>query len=113
MDHLELVDGTRHYYDLLTTRAALYCEGVQRCLRDPDSPPAEIRKYLAKATPDSLRRFEERVGPVVRESAIIYTAEHVFVRRIEADGEMTEHDLRGEEARAYLEDWRAGGCPPG
>jgi hypothetical protein len=70
----------------------------QRCRagRFPRTPA--IREALAKATPESLRRFEERYGPAERGCAVVHGDGTITVRRIAVDGSASTTVLEGEEA---------------
>jgi hypothetical protein len=115
LDWLELSDGTRYYFEPMEAHKALFLERMDgfRALAGPDlsegpyeppqepppaSPPLEIRTALAKATPESLMRFEERYGPAEPECAVIHDDGRVTIRRMALDGSVETAVLEGEEA---------------
>src|SRR5215210_3978255 len=94
MDWLDLQDGSRYYFEPMEVYKDLFLESMDKGFRDayedsrvtdlsegPYEPPQEprrepstppIREALAKATPESLARFEEHYGPAERGCAVIH-----------------------------------------
>lgn len=121
MDWLDLRDGTRFYFvpidvhkDLFLERMdgfqAMYVSGLSEGASEtePEAEPEpprvpEIRTALVKATPESLRRFEEHYGPAERECAVIHDDGSVTIRTILIDGGVETKVLEGEEALEYRE----------
>ena len=125
-DYLELCDGTRFYFQPMRALAALFVrqmdalrvvpgpalsEGADGTETPPPAKPyaPEILEALAKAPPDSLRRFERRYGPAGRSGAVIHNDGTVTVRSIAVDGSSTTQELEGEEAQEYRASIRPGG----
>ncbi len=115
LDWLELRDGSRFYFEPMQAHRDLFLERMDgfRALAGPDlsegapatepvPPPAppttELRRALAKATPESLRRFEERYGSAEPESGVIHDDGRVTIRRMALDGSVSTTVLEGEEA---------------
>ncbi len=116
LDHLELRDGSRHFFEPMQAHATLFLEQSNgfRELACPDLsegpyvPPAppephppyasELRAALAKATPESLARFEERYGPAEPECGVIHDDGTVTIRRMGLDGTVSVTVFEGEEA---------------
>ena len=106
-------DQLKRYFDTFgqdQVRVYLYedlSEGAQARPHEPprEPPPApyvsEIRTALAKATPESLRRFEERYGPAEPESAVIHNDGRVTVRRMALDGSVSTAVLEGADALGF------------
>jgi hypothetical protein len=115
-DWLDLQDGSRYYFEPLEAHRDLFLErmDVLRAFAGPDlsdgpSEPevrepapeqdvSELRAALAKATPESLRRFEERYGPAEHECSVIHDDGRVTTRRMALDGSVETAVLEGEEA---------------
>lgn len=130
-DYLELRGGGRFYFKPMDAFVALYLrkmdalrgiyvedlsEGVDEA---ETPPPAETQspavaqsralfEALAKATPESLQRFERRYGPAEQGAAVIYNDGTVTIRSIAVDGSATTQELKGEEAQEYRASIRAG-----
>jgi hypothetical protein len=68
--------------------------------------PAKIRAVLAKATPESLRRFEERYGPAEHKCGVIHDDGRVTIRRMALDGSVETAVLEGEEAERFRREAR-------
>ncbi len=115
MDWLDLSDGSRYYFEPMEAHKALFLEktDVLRAFAGPDlsdgatetepEPPhephvPEIRAALAKATPESLRRFEEHYGPVEHVCGVVHDDGRVTIRRMALDGSVETALLEGEEA---------------
>ena len=116
LDWLDLQDGTRFYFQPMEAHKALFMERMDglRVLASPDlsegahaEPPQEppptphvpeIRTALAKATPESLRRFEERYGPAEPECGVIHDDGRVTIWRMALDGSVETAVVEGEEA---------------
>jgi hypothetical protein len=117
MDWLDLSDGSRYYFEPMEAHRALFLEKTDmfRAFAVPDLsegpcqpprelPPAaphappEIRAALAKATPESLRRFEERYRSAEHKCGVIHDDGRVTVRRMALDGSVETAVLEGEEA---------------
>ena len=131
-DWLVLMDGSRYYFEPMEAHTALFMErmdgfralatedlseGAQARPHEPprEPPPApyvsEIRTALAKATPESLRRFEERYGPAEPESAVIHNDGRVTVRRMALDGSVSTAVLEGADALGFRREARGWSCP--
>jgi hypothetical protein len=79
----------------------------------PQEPPREtrvpeIRAALAKATLESLRRFEERYGPAEPECGVIHDDDRVTIRRMALDGAVETAVLEGAEAKRIRREVRQG-----
>ncbi len=131
-DYLELRDGRRFYFNPMDAFIALYLrkmnamrgiyvEDLSEGTDDAETPPpayetesptvAQSRalfEALAKATPESLQRFERRYGPAEQGGAVIHDDGTVTIRTIAVDGSATTQELEGEEAQDYRASVRAG-----
>ncbi len=122
MDWLDLRDGSRHYFEPMEVHKDLFLEGMDkgfcgiedlsegsheeptpRRQRSNEPTTPLIREALVKATPESLRRFEEHYGPSEPEYAVIHDDGRVTVRTILIDGSVETTYLEGEEALEYRE----------
>jgi hypothetical protein len=125
MDWLDLQNGTRFYFEPMQAHRDLFLERMDgfRALAGPDlsegpyeppqepppaPPPPESRTALAKATPESLRRFEERYGPAEPECGVIHDDGRVTVRRMALDESVETAILEGEEAERIRREAREG-----
>jgi hypothetical protein len=127
MDWLDLSNGSRYYFEPMEAHRDLFLErmDVLRAFAGPDlsegpyqpprepppaSPhvPAEIRAALAKATPESLRRFEEeRYGPAEHKCGVVHNEDgRVTIRRMALDGSVETAVLEGEEAERFRREAR-------
>ncbi len=130
-DYLELRDGGRFYFKPMNALAALYLRKMDalRGIHVPDlsegadgtetPPPAETQspaktharelfEALAKATSESLRRFERRYGSAEQGAAVVHDDGTITIRTIAVDGSATTRELEGEEAQEYRASVRAG-----
>lgn len=130
-DYLELRDGTRFYFKPMNASIALYLRKMDAMRRiyvedlsegadETETPPpteaqsptvAQSRalfEALAKATPDSLQRFERRYGPAEQGAACLHNDGTVTIRTLAVDGSATTRVLEGEEAQEYRDSVRAG-----
>jgi hypothetical protein len=126
MDWLDLSDGSRYYFEPMQVHKDLFMEEMDgfRAMAGPDLSEGasetepklpqraprvpEIRVALARATPESLRRFEEHYGPAERECAVIHNDGRITIRCIALDGSASSTVLEGEEARQYRAEARLG-----
>jgi hypothetical protein len=129
MDWLDLSDGSRYYFEPMEAHRDLFLErmDVLRAFAGPDlsegpyqpprEPPTasphapEIRVVLAKATPESLRRFEERYGPAEHECGVIHDDGRVTIRRMALDGSVETAVLEGDEAERFRREGRGESYP--
>ena len=128
LDWLDLRDGSRYYFEPMEAHKALFLEQANgfRALAvedlsegapetEPEPPPAppppEIRTALAKATPVSLRRFEERYGPAEPECGVIHDDARVTIRRMALDGSVSTTVLEGAEAERIRREARGESYP--
>ncbi len=129
LDWLDLRDGSRFYFEPLEAHKALFMERMDgfRALAVPDMsegpyeppqeppptppPPPELRTALAKATPESLARFEERYGPAEPECCVIHDDGRLTIRRVTLDGSVSTEIVDGEEAERVLQKARGESCP--
>ena len=126
LDHLDLRDGSRYFFEPMEAHKALFLEqangfralAVEDLSEGPYEPPrdaqpaelpgmAELRTALAKATPESLARFEARYGPAEPECGVIHGDGSVTVCRMSLDGTVSATVLEGEEAERIR--WEARG----
>jgi hypothetical protein len=121
LDWLDLQDGTRFYFEPVAASKERFMEylDAMKSIPGPDmseeaDPTAEpeqapepelspIRQALAKATPASIKRFEERYGLAERDCAVIHNDGTVTVAHISLDGSRNLETLDGEEAEEYKE----------
>ncbi len=125
MDWLDLSDGSRYYFEPMEAHKDLFLEEMDgfRALAGPDlsegAPETEpeprreplvpeIRAALAKATPESLRRFEERYGPAEPECGVIHDDDPVTFRRMALDRAVETAVLEGAEAKRIRRELRQG-----
>jgi len=129
MDWLELSDGSRYYFEPMEAHKALFLEKTDgfRAFAVPDlsegatetepEPPhephvPEIRAALAKATPESLRRFEEHYGPVEHVCGVVHDElGRVTIRRMALDGSVETAVVEGEEAACFRREARGESYP--
>jgi hypothetical protein len=129
VDWLDLSDGSRYYFEPMEAHKALFLEKTDafRAFAGPDlsegpyqpprePPPAaphvpEIRAALAKATPESLRRFEERYGPAEHKCGVVHDDGRVTIRRMALDGSVETAVLEGEEAERIRREARGESYP--
>ena len=130
-DYLELRDGGRFYFKPMDAFIALYLrkmdalrgiyvEDLSEGADETETPPSAetqspavtqsraLFEALAKATPESLRRFERRYGPAERGGAVLDNDGTVTIRTIAVDGSATTRVLEGEEAQEYRASISAG-----
>lgn len=130
-DYLDLRDGGRFYFKPMDAFIALYLrqmdalrgiyvedlsEGTDETKTPPSAEtqsPALTRsralfEVLARATPESLRRFERRYGTAERGGAVLDNDGTVTIRTISVDGSATTRVLEGYEAQEYRDSVRAG-----
>lgn len=131
-DYLELRGGGRFYFKPMDAFVGLYqrkmaavreiyaadlSEGADETETPPptEAPSPTVAQSralfeaLAKATPESLQRFERRYGPAERGAACLHNDGTATVRSIAVDGSATTRTLEGEEAQEYRASIRAGG----
>jgi hypothetical protein len=109
---LRLTDGTSKVFDDDAIRGQLFLEMIDVLhafdvpdlsdgprepeVRDPASPHvSELRAALSKATPESLRRFEERYAPMEHECGVVHEdgrVEYARLRPALQDGSGDELD---------------------
>ncbi len=122
-DYFELRGGGRFYFKPMDAWIALYLrkmdalrgiyvenlsEGPAEAQSPTETRARELFEALAKAAPESLRRFERRYGPAERSGAVIHDDGTVTIRTIAVDGSATMQELEGEEAQDYRASIRAG-----
>ena len=130
-DYLELRGGGRFYFKPMDAFVALYLRKMdamrgiyvedlsERADGTEALPPTETQspaktqsralfEALAKATPESLQRFERRYGPAEQGAAVIHDDGTIAIRTIGVDGSATTRVLESEEAREYRANVRAG-----
>lgn len=121
-DYLELRGGGRFYFKPMDAFIALYLrkmdalreiyvEDMSEGADETQSPvetqsPAKSQsrtlfEALAKATSESLQRFERRYGPAEQGAACIHEDGTISMRTIGIDGSATTRVLEGEEAQEY------------
>jgi hypothetical protein len=114
LDYLELVDGSRFYFDPEQVSMELFFEMLEKgytvepgTTKDVETP--EIREALVRATPESLARFQEKYVTATAETGVVYSEDLQTVRRIDLDGSVKYFLVEGEPARQMLADYRGRG----
>ncbi len=113
LDYLILKDGSRYYFDPQKDTAELFFETIQKGYKSSSEEveTPEIRQALARATPESLARFEQKYQlPVTQEIQLVGFPDkgQLIIRRVELDGRVRSFLVEGEAARERLADSRTG-----
>jgi hypothetical protein len=114
VDHVELVDGSTYYFTPSDAAEAVFLSewaiGRAGYRGEKTVKFSELIEAVARATPESRRRFIERYrDPFVGPSIVAAGNARVRLQWCTLEGELRTEMLEGEEARRYVEERRAGG----